>query len=307
MGLFDLFADEREKLTRKVLLQRAREAAGTAKAVGDAELNVWRSAIGLLKVATVVIPWAERLAEVFPSGEVRARRDFPRVLALVEACALLHQRQRPRDEDGRVIATREDWAIVRPLVQQVLGPSMTGINETAKQLAALHDELVGQSSPWLSRPDLENVAAARHIASRNTVHKWAKRLAELGVWEGRREKGGPWQHRRLRDVVKEPIPLPDPESLPSSQWLPKGGGGSPTANDDAGSYDAPTEDRGSSRTDIAQDDVCGSCESESGWESDESPHETRENPSHHRIRERVGGLEASDAEDDDPSAVEFEL
>lgn len=294
--VFDLYVDEGQEVTEEVVARRAREAAGTADVASEEKLQVWRAAVELLEPADeVVIPWAEQLAEGFPTESVRARRDFPRVLALIEASALLHQRQRPRDEAGRLVATAADWRLVRPLVQAVLGPSMTGINETARELAELHDELVeAQHGEWLRRPELEKEAGDRGIASRNTVHKWAKRLVELGVWEGRREAGKAWEHRRIRDVVEEPIPLPKADELEAGAPNP------PSRSQSGGGRDSSRSDRDSKRgPNSPQGKRPGKGESPSGekagsdWEGSEKTGETRENPSYQEDSEGLGGTSSS--------------
>jgi hypothetical protein len=64
----------------------------------------------------VVIPYAKSLAERTSPVAVRLRRDFKAVLNLVKSHTLLHQLNRERDSEGRVIATLEDYAEVRELV-----------------------------------------------------------------------------------------------------------------------------------------------------------------------------------------------
>src|SRR5262249_19036514 len=48
----------------------------------------------------VEIPFARELAGLIPPVAVRLRRDFPTVLALIEAHALLHQQSRERNAEG---------------------------------------------------------------------------------------------------------------------------------------------------------------------------------------------------------------
>lgn len=293
--VFDLYVDEGEEVTQEVLARRAREAAGTADVASEDDLGIWRAVVEMLEPADVVIPWAERLAEGFPTGAVRARRDFPRVLALVEASALLHQRQRPRDDAGRVVATADDWEAVYPLVQEVLGPSMTGINEVARKLCELHDELVAdRATAWLRRPDLEEAAGERDIASRNTVHKWCKRLSDLGVWEGRREAGKAWEHRRLRDVVEEPIPLPTPEEIsqgvPTLPMPPNSGGGRRSSESDRGSDGGPNPPNEIQTEGGEGETPPSGRDSGSDWEGPVSPSETGPKPPSHGGSGGLGGV-----------------
>ena len=77
----------------------------------------------------VAIPFADKLAQLVPPVAVRLRRDFKTVLMLIRAHALLHQASRLKDEEGRVIATLEDYAAVRDLVADLVAE---GVDATVK-------------------------------------------------------------------------------------------------------------------------------------------------------------------------------
>lgn len=77
----------------------------------------------------VVIPFADRLAELVPPLAVRLRRDFKTVLTLVRAQALLHQASRRKDEHGRVTVEIEDYRMVRELIADLVA---LGIEATVK-------------------------------------------------------------------------------------------------------------------------------------------------------------------------------
>ena len=68
----------------------------------------------------VEVPFAPALAEAIPPVAVRLRRDFGQLLNLVRAHAILHQATRERDGAGRILATLEDYAVVRELLADVL-------------------------------------------------------------------------------------------------------------------------------------------------------------------------------------------
>lgn len=303
--VFDLFVDESEKLTGQVLARQAAESAGTVTTADD-ELEVWRAAIDMLEPVPTVVPWAPFLAARFPKRPIRARRDFPRVLALVKAHALLHQRQRPRDGQGCIVATHEDWRAVRPLVQRVLGPSMTGLSEKAVKLAKLHDELTkNDAQEWLRRPDLEKEAAARRIASKNVVHKWVRHLVDIGVWEGRSEKGT-WEHRRLRDVQEEPVALPHAEDLPLLPEAPTSAGGKQKAPNDAEDSEPPTSPTPEHEARKSTEEPAPLV---SGWEDWEDPEMSRDehtDASHAPNREAVGDVGSEAVDDEDREYLEAE-
>jgi predicted transcriptional regulator len=68
----------------------------------------------------VVIPYAEQLAEMIPPIAVRLRRDFTTVLNLIKSHAILHQVTRERDNEGKIVATHQDYAVVRELVKDLI-------------------------------------------------------------------------------------------------------------------------------------------------------------------------------------------
>ncbi len=84
----------------------------------------------------VVVPFAGALVSLLPDKPVRWRRDITQILTAIQSCALLHQRQRKRDEGSRVIATLDDYEMVRPLLDIALAPSLAD-NLTEAQRAAV--------------------------------------------------------------------------------------------------------------------------------------------------------------------------
>jgi len=74
----------------------------------------------------VIVPFASALAEKVPPDHVRMRRDFRQLLTLIQSCALLHQCQRPRSADGAIVATIEDYRLVRELALDIFTAAATG-------------------------------------------------------------------------------------------------------------------------------------------------------------------------------------
>ena len=218
--VFDLWIDESEGLTAKILVAQAAAAAGGPSSPPELLLEVFRAAMQLLEPLAVVIPYALILAERFPKNPLRTRRDFLRVLALIRASALLHQFQRARDQQGHVVAEVADYEIVLPLIQATLGASRSGLSEKARQIHRLQHELEQRVvGGWLRRVDLEREAGKRSIATPATVHKWAARCRDLGIWEGRMEKRA-WEHRIIKDPEDSSIPLPTAAELAELITMP---------------------------------------------------------------------------------------
>src|SRR5215213_613957 len=115
--LLSLTVTDTQEQTRAVMAALAEEA-------GNAELDseAWHALQVWLKSAEhrVWIPYAKKLAELIPPVAVRLRRDFGAVLSLIRAHAVSHQASRERDDQGRIIASIEDYARVRELVADLV-------------------------------------------------------------------------------------------------------------------------------------------------------------------------------------------
>jgi hypothetical protein len=77
----------------------------------------------------VAVPFATRLADLIPPVAVRLWRDFRLLLTLIHAHALLHRERRARDDQGRILATLDDYAAVRELVADLFAE---GVDATVK-------------------------------------------------------------------------------------------------------------------------------------------------------------------------------
>jgi hypothetical protein len=107
--------------TRAVFRVLAREArkAKSSRAAAETQLESWHALQQWLARSgepEVDIPYAGALAELIPPVAVRLRRDFKTLLILIKSHAFLHQKQRERDDTGRVVATLADYCAVRELV-----------------------------------------------------------------------------------------------------------------------------------------------------------------------------------------------
>ena len=108
------------------------------------DLEQWRDLQRWLADAEhrVTIPYARQLAQQVPPVAVRLRRDFGSLLALIRAHAVLHQASRERDDAGRIIATLDDYAVVRELVADTIAEGVGAtvsdtVRETVEAVAAL--------------------------------------------------------------------------------------------------------------------------------------------------------------------------
>jgi hypothetical protein len=164
----------------------------------------------------VAIPFAERLADLVPVDQLRMRRDFRQLLTVIQSIALLHQRQRERDANGRIVATVADYRMARDLLIDVFTATAAGgVTATVRETTtALCEMYKGQPLT------VKNVAGELGLA-KNTAHYRINKAIELGFIVNQESRKG--QPAQL--VPGDPLPdyrpaLPDPDELLSDQ--PKG-------------------------------------------------------------------------------------
>ena len=114
----------------------------------------------------VAIPYAPQLLRMIPPAAVRLRRDAKALLNLVRAHALLHQACRGRDNDACVVATLEDYAVVRELVYDLIaeGLEATVSPTTRETVAAVPEHSNGVTLRQIATTlALDKAAASRRV------------------------------------------------------------------------------------------------------------------------------------------------
>jgi hypothetical protein len=81
----------------------------------------------------VVVPYGKVLARKIPPAAVRLRRDFKTLLNLIRAHALLHQENRDRDPQGRIVASLADYDAIRELVSSVFAEGIKAAVSTTER------------------------------------------------------------------------------------------------------------------------------------------------------------------------------
>jgi hypothetical protein len=124
-----LSTDERRVQTKTIMRRLAAVASGKVRSDVARVVARHHAVQRLLERRSIVIPFAERLADLLEAfaDRVECRRAYPMVLSIVQASALLHQRQRKTDQDGRLIAEPADYAVAARLLS---GPLARTIGES---------------------------------------------------------------------------------------------------------------------------------------------------------------------------------
>lgn len=148
----------------------------------------------ILEPLQVRIPFAKTLAELTPDEPLRMRRDFQRILAVIEIVALLHQHSRDKHEYKGVIyikARLEDYYIAKALLEGPL--SLTLLNrypQTIEIVNAVEELYQASHDPVLIKDLL-----AKFKKPRKTILRWLQPALDNGWIEnvGEQGKGRPFK------------------------------------------------------------------------------------------------------------------
>jgi hypothetical protein len=180
---------------------------------GNRDFSVWHSLQEWIALSgnRVAIPYARRLAKRIRPGAVRLRRDFGMVLSLIRAHALLQQATRRRNERGDVIATLEDYAMVRELVGDLLAEGLEASVSmaTRETVLAVKKLLKGGKPP----PSLTVLMKALKL-DKSTTSRRVKVAMESGLLRNEQDQRGRPMRLRLGERLPENTSvLPLPESI----------------------------------------------------------------------------------------------
>ncbi|MEW6359295.1 MAG: winged helix-turn-helix domain-containing protein [Planctomycetota bacterium] len=190
----------------------------------------------------VIIPYSRILANKIPPVALRLRRDFSALKGLICAHALLHQANRKRDSVGRVVATLDDYAVVRDLVLDVVSEGLAvGVSDTVRETVEAVVELRGDTDA-----EINNVQVARKLGlDKSTTQRRVRAAVDLGYLVNHEDKKG----RPARLVPGDPLPeeievLPSVETLECCMVALKSEGiGTPPPSHDTGISDDAYEER----------------------------------------------------------------
>jgi hypothetical protein len=167
--------DESETQTRAIKHRQAQEAALGASPVPAELFDRWHDLFRSLLPAPVRIPFAPQLAASIPDSRVRSRRDFPKLLSLIEASAFLHQHNRARDAQRRIVATPQDYLIAKGLFEHCYhtGPE-SKVGELLKAAQALGVADLIEATGWRKSKTYQVVARAEELGHIAPTEGWGR-------------------------------------------------------------------------------------------------------------------------------------
>lgn len=201
----ELTLDDSPEQTARV--QAAQRAAWAGRRPVGADPEPWCDAQCRLEPLGVVIPYAERLA--FPARTTADRRGNQKLLGLVAAHALLCQRQRERDREGRVVATVEDYRVVHGLLQPAMADEVPGLSMRAGRI---YRYLAQRGQPLTRREIAAELGGGYNTAKRGLAELLAQELVTIS------DRGPPTRYRLLdRTVLGCGASLVEPGALEARQ------------------------------------------------------------------------------------------
>jgi hypothetical protein len=171
-----LFTDERPEQTKTIIRTLAARYQGiVVSRETDKILQRHHALQRLLEPLPVIIPYAERLGELLDHNRVEMRRGFPQVMSMVQTIALLHQWQRERDSEGRLVAVPEDYGLARDLLLQPMMRLLgKGLSEPATRFRQ-------RLSTWATMPFSTTAAVKKDGYTKDTIRAWLVELLDAGM------------------------------------------------------------------------------------------------------------------------------
>jgi hypothetical protein len=102
-----------------------------------------------LKPYEVANPYAHLIKAEYPTSSIESRRDFPKLMSLVNVVAWLYQHQRRKAQKGltvAVIVEPQDIEIVRALAEASLRESLSGVSAKEDAILAVFREAAEKDS-----------------------------------------------------------------------------------------------------------------------------------------------------------------
>jgi hypothetical protein len=234
--ILSIETDDTEIQTRQVLRKIAELESGGATAAPDLapwlDFQRWLAA-GERRVVVPYLPALANHVDLWIKG-IRMRRDFLQIAQAIAAHALLHRDRRPRDDQGRIVATTDDYAVIYDLMADRLaeGAGVALKPNDRKVLDAIEDVAARQKADEGLEDDKKGIRQ-QGVTSRDlvdeldldqtTINRRLGKLVSAGLLENLTPGKGRTGHYRASGRLKDRDVLPAPEDLldPSLQREPK--------------------------------------------------------------------------------------
>jgi hypothetical protein len=177
----------------------------------DPALIAYQAYIQALAPWQVLVPFAKKLAHEIgrlPNAS-RITRDYARLISLIKSVAVLRHGKRQRDDQGRLIAEIEDYALVHELVGKMYEISVTRLSNKIRDLVRAVGELRG-ADVW----PVSQTKVAEHLGcAKQAITEAVKTALEQGWLANHETKPGYPFKLTVGEPLPEALGLPDPGLL----------------------------------------------------------------------------------------------
>ncbi|KKM84523.1 hypothetical protein LCGC14_1298370 [marine sediment metagenome] len=171
---FQIETDDSDQLTQRVKAEIAARYKGeSATTAEDLEeiIEQHHEFQNSLEPVRVRIPYADAL-EKFTPDKIEMRRFLEKIFAVIEAVVVLHQHQRTSNKHDWLVATLEDYAVVRPLLLEPMHTAL-GLGKKYKR----YEGIIGE----LPRGTFTTTAAEEKFPNRMACHRALGALEKAGL------------------------------------------------------------------------------------------------------------------------------
>ncbi len=191
------------------------QAMGKNRLKIEIDLSSWHEMYDVMvnEQKEVSVPYAEAIAHKLPRSHHRIKRDFEHLLSLIDVHALLHQTSRQIDDDGRVVASKDDYATVYELLNEPLSEGLDasvpdGIRIVVEGVSEI--QKTPRKSTTVSQAEL-----AKHLKRDQGV---VSRNVKSAIAAGYLKNENPGQGRTAA-LSKGEVELPSEKVLPTPDEL----------------------------------------------------------------------------------------
>ncbi len=216
-----MFPDQSAEQTSRVYESVDSRYLGN-ESIGSEALIPWHHAQQSLETLSVQIPYVRSFRKYFPKHIVRTRRDYGHFLAIIEAIAFLHQKQREIIEmHGQkfIRATLADAYMAKVIVENALSKSIYELPEKSIEVIQTTRTMIEdiRNSGEIIKDENFTITGLSKIIKwdRDTVAKWMRPAIKKGyITEVEESKG-----RKGARYILEEKDLPGDSFLPSIKDL----------------------------------------------------------------------------------------
>jgi hypothetical protein len=170
----------------------------------------------------VIIPFATIISSLTRPTAERLTRDFGQLMSLIRAHALLHRATRDQDAEGRIIATLDDYAAVRTLIEPQLADCLVAtvpktVRETVQKVIELTERVrpTGNDSgeTYYVPTTVTELARALKINKSNASRRLAEAIDLDFVINLQTRKGYPMMLEPYEPMPDDSYVLPPPDAV----------------------------------------------------------------------------------------------